>query len=118
DGNTSDSTETPVAIEECLALGLDGVHGIVADSKAYCKRTLGLCLEQRVGLITLVPRTCAVRQELEAWGQQHSPLPLLLEKPGRTRQEPVRRWHGQSVTRPVVVEYADGRLAMEELRFL
>jgi hypothetical protein len=36
DGNTSDSTETPVAIEECVALGLDGVHGIVADSKAYC----------------------------------------------------------------------------------
>src|SRR5215831_17272246 len=27
DGNTSDSTETPVAIEECLALGLDGVRG-------------------------------------------------------------------------------------------
>src|SRR5499433_4438574 len=48
DGNTSDSTETPVAIEECLALGLDGVRGIVADSKAYCKRTLGLCLEKRV----------------------------------------------------------------------
>jgi transposase len=53
DGNTSDSTETPVAITECLALGLAGVHGIVADSKAYCKRTLGLCLEQGVGLITL-----------------------------------------------------------------
>ena len=34
DGNTSDSTETPVAIEECLALGLPGVLGIVADSKA------------------------------------------------------------------------------------
>jgi transposase len=43
DGHTSDSTETPVAIEECLALGLDGVRGIVADSKASCKRTLGLC---------------------------------------------------------------------------
>jgi len=79
DGNTSDSTETPVAITECLALGLEGVHGIVADSKAYCKRTLGLCLEQGVGLITLVPRTCAVRQELEVWGQQHGPLPLLLD---------------------------------------
>jgi transposase len=63
DGNTSDSTETPVAIAECLALGLEGVRGMVADSKAYCKRTLGLCLEQCVGLITLVPRTCAVRQE-------------------------------------------------------
>lgn len=118
DGNTSDSTETPLAIEECLALGLEGVRGLVADSKAYCKRTLGLCLEKRVGLITLVPRTCAVRQELETWGQQQDGLPLLLEKPGRTRQEPPRRWHGRSVTRPVTVEYADGRLAVEELRFL
>ena len=80
DGHTSDSTETPVAIEECLALGLDGVHGIVADSKAYCKRTLGLCLEQGVGLITLVPRTCAVRQEVEAWGQQHGCLTLIARK--------------------------------------
>jgi transposase len=118
DGNTSDSTETPVAIEECLALGLDGVRGIVADSKAYCKRTLGLCLEQGVGLITLVPRTCAVRHELEAWGQQQNSLPLLLEKPGRTRQEPPRRWHGASVVRPVAVEYADGRRTVEALRFL
>jgi len=118
DGNTSDSTDIPVAVEECLALGLDGVHGIVADSKAYCKRTLGLCLEQHVGLITLVPRTCAVRQEVEAWGQQQGSLPLLLDKPGRTRQEPPRRWPGASVVRPVEVEYADGRLAMAELRFL
>jgi transposase len=118
DGNTSDSTETPVAIEECVALGLDGVRGIVADSKAYCKRTLGVCLEQRVGLITLVPRTCTVRQEVEAWGQQHGALPLLLEKPGRTRQEPPRRWHGQSVVRRVPVEYADGRLDVAEIRFL
>jgi transposase len=92
--------------------------GIVADSKAYCKRTLGLCLEQRLGLITLVPRTCAVRQELEAWGQQQGQLPLLLEKPGRTRQEPPRRWHGHSVVRRVEVEYADGRLSLEDLRFL
>jgi transposase len=118
DGNTSDSTETPVAIEECLALGLEGVRGIVADSKAYCKRTLGLCLEQGVGLITLVPRTCTVRQELEAWGQQQSPLPLLLEKPGRTRQESPRRWHGASAVRQVEVEYADGRLEMAAIRFL
>ncbi len=104
DGNTSDSTETPVAIEECLALGLDGVRGIVAESKAYCKRTLGLCLEKQVGLITLVPRTCAVRQEVEAWGQQQDALPLLLEKPGRTRRESPRRWHGYSVVRRVAVE--------------
>ena len=50
DGNRSDSVETPVAIEECLALGLEGVRGIVADSKAYSRRTLGLCLEHRTRL--------------------------------------------------------------------
>ena len=59
-----------------------------------------------------------MRQELEAWGQQHGPLPLLLAKPGRTRQESPRRWHGRSVVRRVEVEYADGRLAEEALRFL
>jgi transposase len=76
DGNRSDSVETPVAIEECLALGCEGVRGIVADSKAYSRRTLGLCLEHGLGLITLVPRPCAVRQELEAWGQRQPVLPL------------------------------------------
>src|SRR5499427_6814451 len=118
DGNRSDSVETPLAIEECLALGLAGVRGIVADSKAYSRRTLGLCLERGVGLVTMVPRTCAVRQELEAWGQQQPTLPLLIEKPGRTKDEACRQWHGQSVIRSVEVEYSDGRVAQEDLRFL
>jgi transposase len=118
DGNRSDSVETPVAIEECLALGLEGVRGIVADSKAYSRRTLGVCLEHKVDLITLVPRTCAVRQALEAWGQQQAALPLVLEKPGRTKDEAPRRWHGQSVSRQVEVEYSDGRVALETLRFV
>jgi transposase len=34
DGNTSDSTEIPVAFEACVALGLEGMVGIGADSKA------------------------------------------------------------------------------------
>jgi transposase len=76
DGNRSDSVETPLAIEECLALGLEGMRGIVADSKAYGRRTLGLCLEHKIDLVTLVPRTCAIRQALEAWGQQQLALPL------------------------------------------
>jgi transposase len=118
DGNRSDSVETPLAIEECLALGLEGVRGLVADSKAYSRRTLGLCLERGVGLVTLVPRTCAVRQELEAWGCQQPALPLLVEKPGRTKDEEPRRWHGQSVFRPVAVEYSAGRVAQEQVRFV
>ena len=52
DGNRSDSVETPRAIEECLALGLDGVRGIVAASKASSRRTLGVCLERGIGLVT------------------------------------------------------------------
>src|SRR5262247_1291619 len=92
DGNRSDSVETPLAIEECLALGLEGMRGIVADSKAYSRHTLGVCLEHKVDLITLVPRTCTVRQELEAWARQQPALPLLLEQPGRTQAEPPRRW--------------------------
>jgi transposase len=118
DGNTSDSAELPVAIEECLEFGLDGVVGIVADSKAYSRRTLGLCVEKAIGLVTLVPRTCLVRQELEAWGQQHAPLPLLVEKPGRTKCDAPRRWWGQSVERVVEVEYGDGRVEQKALRFL
>ena len=118
DGNASDSIETPLAIEECLTLGLDGVQGIVADSKAYSQRTIGLCLEKGVGLVTLVPRTCAVRQELEAWGQQQPALPLLVEKPGRTQDEAPRRWQGQSVMRQVAVEYSDGRVTPEALHFV
>lgn len=118
DGNRSDSVETPLAIEECLALGLEGVRGIVADSKAYSRRTLGLCLEQGIGLVTLVPRTCAVRQELEAWGQQQPALPLVVEKPGRTKAEAPRRWHGHSVIRQVEVEYSAARVAPAALRFV
>jgi hypothetical protein len=47
DGHTSDSPETPVAIEACGARGLDGGQGMVADSQAYGQRPLGWCLEQR-----------------------------------------------------------------------
>jgi transposase len=118
DGNTSDRVDVPPAIADSLALGLDGVTGIVADSKAYSQRPLGVCLEQQVGLGTLVPRTCAIRQEVEAWGQQQRSLPLLLEKPARRRQDTLRRWYGRRVTRQVDVEYGDGRVACEPIRFV
>jgi transposase len=118
DGKRSESVETPVAIEECLALGVDGVRGIVADSKASSRRTLGLCLEHGIGFVTFVPRTCAMRQELEVWGRQHPALPLLVEKPGRTKDEEPRRWQGHSVLRRVEVESSAGRVTQEEVRFV
>ena len=68
--------------------------------------------------MTLVPRPCAVRQELEAWGQQQLDLPLFVEKPGRTTDEACRRWHEQSVIQSVEVEDSDGRVTQEERRFI
>jgi hypothetical protein len=46
------------------------VRGMVADRQASSRRTLGVCLEHTIDLGTLVPRTCAVRQELAAWARQ------------------------------------------------
>jgi transposase len=48
DGKRSASVEPPGAIAECLALGLEGMRGIVADRKASSRRTLGVCLERQV----------------------------------------------------------------------
>ena len=77
-----------------------------------------MCLEHGIGLVTFVPRTCAIRQELEVWGRQHPALPLLVEKPGRTKDEEPRRWHGHSILRRVEVEYSAGRVTQEEGRFV
>ncbi len=71
-----------------------------------------------MGLVTFVPRTCAIRQEVEAWGQHQSSLPLLLEKPARRRQERPRQWYGLSVRREVDVEYRDERVAVAPMRFV
>lgn len=76
----------------------------MADRKASRRRTLGLCLEHKIDVVTLVPRPGAIRQALAAWGQQPRAWPLLGEKPGRTQAEAPRGWHGHSVMRQVEVE--------------
>ena len=118
DGNRSDTVDIPEAIEQSVALGLGGLRGIVADSKAYTPRTLGLCRETGMGLVTLVPRSCAIRQEVERWGQQQASLPLLLEKAGKRRSEAPRRWYGRSVTRQGEVEDGQGQATLAPMRFV
>jgi transposase len=118
DGNRSDTVDVPQAIEQSAALGLDGLRGLVADSKAYTPRTLGLCRETGMGLVTLVPRTCGIRQEVETWGQKQVSLPLLLEKPGKRRSDAPRRWYGRSVTRQVEVEDGQGQVSLAPIRFV
>lgn len=118
DGNTSDSVDVPRAIEECVAFNLEGLRGLVADSKAYTQRTLGLCLESGMGLVTLVPPTCGIRQEVETWGQHQVSLPLLLERAAKRQGEAPRRWYGRRVTRKVEVEYQGGQMALAPIRFI
>jgi hypothetical protein len=118
DGNPNDGVDVPEAIEECLALGLGSVQGIGADSKAYSQRPLGRCLEQQVGVVPLVPRTCVIRHELEAWGQRQTSLPLVVDKPGQRRQDAPRRWYGRSVEREVAVEYREGHVALAPVRLV
>jgi transposase len=118
DGNASDSVDVPRAIEQSVALNLDGLQGLVADSKAYTQRTLGLCLEMGMGLVTLVPRTCSIRQEVEAWGQRQVSLPLLIERPAKCQEDGPRRWYGRSVIREVEVEDEKGHVTLAPLRFI
>src|SRR5918992_4161217 len=118
DGNASDSGDVPRTIEQRLALNLDGLQGMVADSKAYTQRTLGLCLETGMGLVTLVPRTCGIRQEVDAWGQRQVLLPLLLERPAKRQGDGPRRWYGRSVMREVEVEDQEGHVTSAPIRFM
>jgi transposase len=118
DGNASDTVDVLRAIEQSLALPLDGLQGLVADSKAYTQRTLGLCLETGMGLVTLVPRTCGIRQEVEAWGQRQVSLPLLLERPAKRQGDRPRRWYGRSVMRQVEVEDQEGHVTLAPIRFI
>jgi hypothetical protein len=98
-------------------VGWAGGRGLVAASKAYRRRILGVCLAHKSALVTLGPRTCSVPQALAAWGRTPPALPRVLEKPGRTKDEPPRRWHGPSVMRWGEVEYSDGRVTAEARRF-
>jgi hypothetical protein len=118
DGNRSESVEPPVAMEACLALGVAGMRGIVADRQASRRRTLGVGIAHQSDLIPLVPRTCAGRQELAAGGHAQPTLPRVVEKPGRTQHAAPRRWHGPRVRRQVEVEDSDGRGAQEARRLV
>jgi hypothetical protein len=89
---------------------------MVADRQADRRRTLGVCLEHTIAWVTLGPRTCAVRQDLEAWARPQPACPLVVETPGRTTDAAPRRWHGHSVRRDVEVEDGGGRVAVEALR--
>ena len=116
DGHRRDRVAPPRALEACLAWGWEGMRGLVAESKASSRRPLGGWLAHQGERITRVPRPCAVRQALAAWGRAPPTLPLWVEHPGRTPPEAPRRGPGHSVRPPVQGADSAGRVAQEALR--
>jgi hypothetical protein len=51
-------------------------------------------------------------------GSAARPLAAVGGKPGRTKRDAPRQWRGKSVERVVAVEYGDGRVEQEPLRFV
>jgi hypothetical protein len=109
---------TPRALAAGLAVGWEGVRGLGAESQASRRRPLGGCLAHGLDLVTCVPRPCAGRQALAAWGRQPSAVPLLVAKPGRRTTDAPRYWHGHSVMRQVAGADSDGRSASAALRLV
>jgi transposase len=118
DGDRSDTVDVPQAIEQSVALGLGAYAAWWPIPRPTRRAPWGLCRETGMGLVTLVPRTCAIRQEVEQWGQQQTSLPRLLEKAGKRRVDALRRWYGRSVTRQVEVEDSQGQVTWAPMRFV
>jgi len=85
DGHRRDRVAPPGALEACLAWGWEGMRGLVAESKASSRRPLGGWLAHQGERITRVPRPCAVRQALAAWGRAPPPCPCGWSTPGGRR---------------------------------
>ena len=106
----------PLAMEEGLALGVEGRRGLVAERQASRRRPLGLGLEPQSGWGTLVPRPCARRQARATWGPPPLAWPRCGEQPGRPQAEAPRRWPGHSVIRQGEVEARETQGVQAEVR--
>ena len=71
-----------------------------------------------MGLVRLVPRTCAIGQEVEAWGQRRVSLPWWLEKAGQRGSEAPRRCYGRRVPRQGEVDDGEGPDTVAPIRFV
>lgn len=128
DGNTSD---TAVARDHLRAL-VDLLPDerdvtIVGDCKVVDKQTIGRLLREGLHVVSLVPKSFSIRQQVieAAFEAEPDPQawPLLGETPARRKDEPSKCYRGRSFERPfrVVLETAageEGPVSVEDLRFL
>ncbi len=126
-GNTSD----PAVARDHLARLVEVLpdqHEVnfVGDCKLVDARTVGRLLRAGLHFLSLVPDTFNVRQALirEAWALRPEPddWPLLAEKKGRKKDDPVTTYRGMSFVLPfktmLETREGDGPASMEDLRFL
>ena len=126
-GNTSD----PAVARDHLARLVDVLpeeHEVtfVGDCKLVDARTVGRLLRAGLHFVSLLPDTYNLRQELIADALATRPdvadWPLLAEKAGRKKDDPLTAYRGASVTRPfrTLLEDSDGDgpESIEDMRFL
>lgn len=126
-GNTSDQAASRDHLARLVDV-LPDEHEVtlVGDCKLVDARTLGRVLRAGLHFVSLVPGTYNIRHELieEAWSAcpELEDWPLLAEKPGRRKADPVKAYRGWSFERPfrTLLEDADGNgpESIEDLRFL
>lgn len=128
DGNTSDTRVARDHLSKLLDLLPDEREvTFVGDCKVVDGRTLGRLLREGLHVVSLLPKSFGVRQEVveAAFAEAHDPKtwPLLVETPGRLKGDPPRQYRGRSFTRPLRVQLekadgTDGTESFEEMRFL
>lgn len=129
DGNTADQAVNRTHLER-LAEQIPPEHDVtlVADCKACDGVTLGQFFRESFHVITLVPETFSLRQELVDAAWQQRPIladwPVLAQKPQARKADPPLFYRGWSVEAPFVVQLAPATddtaavLSTETLRFL
>ena len=128
DGNTSDTATARDHLSQLLKLLPEEREvTFVGDCKVVDGRTIGRLLREGLHVVSLVPKTFRVRQQLvdAAFAEAADPTtwPLLAETPPRRKADPPKQYRGRSFVRDfkVQLERGDGSQGVESfepMRFL
>ena len=120
DGNRSDSVETPWRLKNVWPWAWRGVRGIVADSKAYSRRTGGCVSSTRSISSRSSAHLCRPPWPLRSLGPTATCVPPLAREAWADRkvEAATALVIGLKRTPQVEVEYVDGRIVQEALRFV
>lgn len=124
DGNTSDVTVNRIHLAALAErLPEPGQVTLIADCKLVDAETVGQVLDAGLHFVSLLPDTFDLRRQAIEGTWEADPdvatWPLLLERPGPTKDAPPEQWRGWSAEHPFLVRRrgTDGTV-VEEARML